>query len=133
MLAGSLPSFNPYTSQCFPALEAIMNDDGRSLIRTLLIHRSHRLKPDDLVRHSFIANGLYLDRILSTFKTRAPILLTHDPLWNAACFQKCCRLAGIGKKNEVEYWPCTGSAECANPIRDKKEGIWTTLGFEWAL
>ena len=45
--------------------------------------------------------------------------------------QLYCRLAGVGKDENGEDWPCVGLDECPNPIGDRTEGTLVTLPFKW--
>jgi hypothetical protein len=130
MLAGSSPRFQDIDRLCCNLDQ--LSEGARNLVGSLLVQASDRLPLDKIVRHPFIANGSYLEKISSTFWTSAPIRPRHGPVRDAAIFQHYCQLAGIGTDDNGDFWPCVGKEEYANAIRNQREGIWTTLGFEWA-
>ena len=132
MLVGSSPLFHGDICQWPYTLDHSIREEAQELVGALLVRSPDRLGPDEIVMHPFIASGSYLEKMSPAFRTYAPISPRHGPVHDASLLQRYCQLAGVGRGGNDEYWPCVGTKERVNGIRDRKEGIWS-LGIKWAV
>jgi hypothetical protein len=130
MLYGSLPFFHQGILIWPSRLENSVSGAARGLVEALLSKASTRPRPDEIVDYSFLTRGPYLEKMCSSFRATAPGSPTHGLDYDAVLYRRYCQRAGVGKDDDGQYWPCVGSEECVNSIRDLKEGPWS-LGLEW--
>lgn len=132
MLVGSLPIFLDGVCQWPCLLDHFVSKNARRLVGELLVKASDRLGPDRIVEHPFIAEGTYLEDMSSTLLSIAPMSPTHGSVRDASLLHHYCRLAGVGRDEQGDSWPCVETEESQNGISVRREGIWS-LGIKWSV
>ena len=105
--------------------------EAKRLVANLLVEPQSRSTPDELVGHPFLTEGRYLEKICPDTRFAAPCNPRHGRDRDLLLFQQYCKLAGVGKEENGQHWPCVGTEECINSIGDSSEGTLITLPFKW--
>jgi hypothetical protein len=80
--------------------------------------------PDEIVEHHFFTKGQYLEEMSPEFRSNSPRAPLHGSDYDYLLFRRYCRLAGVGKDESGQRWPCVGTEECIEGIGDGRWRPW---------
>ena len=109
--------------------------DAKAVVSALLVPEQHRRHetPDNIVQHRFFSDGNYPGCERSPCSWSPLRCSGHGPEHNLTCYRSYCKKAGVGKTEDGDPWPCVGTTEPNNPIRDPREGKLFPLPWTWVV